>query len=298
MLSMHPLSGPADGGPVIKSRGINQMATSWGHHPFQEAMMSGAISALGGGGAWSLGAVSDRVTLPTSPALQAQVTAAEAVVNAISMATVPLDIASFGAILGSVQGTAASAGPGGGEAATVQSVMAMIGKTLSQGQGGYYIAINAPGASVMTAMTPGQLRLYMQNGGTLDQDNVVSSDGHTYSMYGLLQQAFAANTQTEQMQAADPALADPKLTVAEALLDQMRADSAPASSARSVLFGSSSHGPDTSRAIRTIVLQMSGTTRANGVVLTVVYFPPNAGAPAAAGSSTQADTPSSLHLSA
>src|SRR6202012_2575724 len=80
-----------------------------------------------------------------------------AIVDAISMNTVPIDIASYGAIIGSVTAAGGAASHGAGESADVQSVMAMIGKTLSQGQGAYYIAINVPGDSLMTAMTPGQL---------------------------------------------------------------------------------------------------------------------------------------------
>jgi hypothetical protein len=211
------------------------------------------------------------------------------------MTTVPIDIASYGAIIGSVTAAGGAASHGAGEAAAVQDVMAMIGKTLSQGQGAYYLAINVPGDTLATAMTPGQLRAYMQSGGTLYPDTVTSSDGQTYSLQGLLKQAFAANRRAERMQAEDPAMDNPYMEGAEALLDQMRADSSPAGSQRSVLFGSNSSGPDTAKTIRTLVLQMGGGG-ADKVQLTIVYFPPGSGSLATAPSAQQA--PSRLELTA
>ncbi|HEX4367149.1 MAG TPA: hypothetical protein VH023_09985 [Rhodopila sp.] len=258
--------------------------------------MSNAISSPAGAGAWLPGGSGGVGLLQSAAgkATQAQESQEAAIVDAISMSTVPIDIASYGAIIGSVAAAGGAASHGAGEAAAVQDVMGMIGKTLSQGQGAYYIAINVPGDTLMTAMTPGQLQAYMQSGGALYPDTVTSSDGRSYSVQGLLKQAFAANQRAEQMQAADPTMDNPRLDGAEALLDQMRADSSPPGSQRSVLFGSGSHGPDTAKAIRTLVLQMG--SGADPVQFTIVYFPPGSGSLAAAPSAPQA--PSLLQLTA
>jgi hypothetical protein len=240
----------------------------------REVAMSGLLSSLGRVAPWTLGGTARAQAAPSGQDAntQARESQEQAVVDVVSVAALPLDIASYGAIAASVKSSGAIPPYGFARGAPLEDAMAMIGHTLSQGQGGYYIAINAPGASLATAMTPGQLSGYMQSGGTLYQDTLASSDGHTYSIYGLLQQAFAANARTEQRQAIG-ACVDPRLSVAEALLDQLRADSEPAGSARALLFGAKSGGPDTAKVIRTIVLQ-TGSQGPNGVRLTVVYFPP------------------------
>jgi len=255
--------------------------------------MSNAISSSAGSGGWLSGTGLEQTA--ADKATQVRESQEAAIVDAISVNTLPIDIASFGAIVGSVTAAGGAASHGAGESADVQDVMSMIGKTLSQGQGAYYLAINVPGDTLMTAMTPGQLQAHMQGGGALDPDTVTSSDGQTYSLQGLLKQAFAANERAEQMQAVDPTMGDPYLGGAEALLDQMRADSAPAGSQRSVLFGSGSHGPDTAKTIRTLVLQMG--SGADPVRLTIVYFPPGSGSLAPAPSSAQ-QAPSRLQLTA
>ncbi|WP_158932326.1 hypothetical protein [Acidisphaera sp. S103] len=255
--------------------------------------MSNAISSSAGLGALLSGVGSGKTA--ADKAAQTRESQETAIVDAISMNTVPIDIASYGAIVGSVTAAGGVASHGAGEAAAVQDVMSMIGKTLSQGQGAYYLAINVPGDTLATAMTPGQLQAYMQSGGTLYPDTVTSSDGQTYSLQGLLKQAFAANERAEQMRAADPAMDNPYMDGAEALLDQMRADSSPPGSQRSVLFGSNAHDPDTAKTIRTLVLQMGGGG-ADSVQLTIVYFPPGSGSLAAAPSAQQA--PSRLQLTA
>lgn len=213
---------------------------------------------------------------PAAPAAPAALAQAE---DAVRIGSVPLDLAAFAAIMGSID-PSGSAGATHDNAA-FQDAMTMIGGTLAQRQGGYFLAIDAPGGGLMTSMTPGQLSAYMQSGGTLYNDTVVSSDGHTYSLYDLLKQAFAASRRQELLQAANPLLDDPCLEVAEGLLDQMRADSAPADSQRSLLFGSRTSGSAAARHIQTLVLQM-GAAGSAGVGLSVVYFPsnPTAGSPA------------------
>jgi hypothetical protein len=203
-------------------------------------------------------------------------------------------MASFTAIMASIKSASGTDASGPGQAAALQDVMSMIGKTLSQGQGAYYIAMDAPGGALVTAMTPNQLQAYMQSGGTLDQDNLVSSDGHTYSLHDLLQQAFAASARSERLLAANPATDDPKLKVAEALLDQMRADSEPSGSMRSLLFGSRTTNQDTAKQIRTIVLRMNPDATTKGVSLTIVYFPP--GTSNLPGQTASADAPTTLQL--
>jgi hypothetical protein len=214
-------------------------------------------------------------TQPTTAAASgAPVGQDAAVINAVDINAVPLDIASYGAIIDSTGGTE---GYSARDPTAFQDAMEMIGETLSQAQGGYYLAINAPGRSLMTAMTPGQLQAYMQSKGTLYPDTLLSSNGNKYSLYDLLNQAFAANTRTQQMQEADPAAANPNLTVAEALLNQMKADSAPAGSVQLPPLGTPSAGPDAAKSIRTLVLQMDASGSNNGVRLSIVYFPPGAG---------------------
>jgi hypothetical protein len=219
-----------------------------------------------------------------------------ALINAVRINAVPLDIASYGAILGNIGG---SIGSSPRDPAAFRDVMEMIGGTLSQGQGGYYLAINAPGGSLMTAMTPSQLQAYMQSKGTLYPDTLTSSNGHTYSLYDLLKQAFAADRHTEQMQAADPGMSDPGLLVAEALLDKMQADDAPAGSRRSPLPSYQLDRGDTAKSIRTLVLQMDGSGN-NGVRLSIVYFPPGLGNGPQAWSApaTTAAAPETLQLTA
>jgi hypothetical protein len=65
---------------------------------------------------------------------------ASPVVDAISINEVPLDIASYGAILGSIKSAGGASANGAAESAAAQKIMTMIGNTLSQGHGGYYIA--------------------------------------------------------------------------------------------------------------------------------------------------------------
>jgi hypothetical protein len=129
----------------------------------------------------------------------------------------------------------------------------------------------------MTAMTPGQLQAYMQSKGALYPDTLISSNGNSYSLYDLLNQAFAANARTQEMQEAEPAAANPDLTVAEALLNQMKADSSPGGSAQLPPLGNPSAGPDAVKSIRTLVLQMDASGSNNGVRLSIVYFPPRLG---------------------
>jgi hypothetical protein len=238
----------------------------------------------------------DPTTVARPPVTTAQPQDAEtaSVINAISINAVPFDMASFTAIMASIKAAGGSAASGPGQAAALQNVMTMIGKTLSQGQGAYYIAIDAPGGALLTAMTPDQLQAYMQSGGSLDQDNLVSSDGHTYSLHDLLQQAFAASARTERLQAANPAMDDPKLKMAEALLDQMRADTEPSGSMRSLLFGSKSANQDKVRQIRTVVLQMNPDATTKGISLTIVYFPP--GASNLPDQTASPDAPTALQL--
>jgi hypothetical protein len=197
-----------------------------------------------------------------------------AVINAVDINAVPLDIASYGAIMGSTGGTE---GYSARDPAAFQDAMEMIGEMLSQARGGYYLASNAPGRSLMTAMAPGQLQAYMQSKGALYPDTLISSNGHSYSLYDLLNQAFAANARTQQMQQADPAAANPDLTVAETLLNQMKADSASAGSAQLPPLRTPSAGPDAAKSIRALVLQMDASGSNSGVRLSIVYFPPSAG---------------------
>lgn len=93
--------------------------------------MSNAISSSAGLGAWLPGAGPEQ-----TKATQTRESQETAIVDAISMNTVPIDIASYGAIIGSVTAAGGAASHGAGEAAAVQDVMSMIGQTLSQGQGG------------------------------------------------------------------------------------------------------------------------------------------------------------------
>lgn len=237
---------------------------------------------------------SSRANQLSGGATQSSVEAA--VINAIDVNAVPFDTASYAAILGSIKSAGGSFASGTGEQAALQQVMGMIGKTISQGQGGYYIAINAPHGSMATSMTPGQLKAYMQSDGTLYPDTVVAQNA-TYTVYGLLQQAFAANAKTERLQAAGDAMDDPRLKMAESLLDQMKGDSAPTGSMESVLFGSKSLSHDAGKSIRTLVLQMHGDS-SNRVRLTIVYYPPGVGN-YTLGQSTQSDSaPATLQLNA
>jgi hypothetical protein len=222
-----------------------------------------------------------------------------AVINAVRINAVPLDIASYGAIMSNIDSGWANGGTSPRDAADFEKVMEMIGGTLTQGQGGYFFAINAPGGSLMTAMTPGQLGAYMQSGGTLYKDTLISSNGHSYSLYDLLNQAFAANTRTEQMQLADPATANPNLLTAELLLNQMQTDSAPGGGSQWRSFLSHWNDPDAATTIRTLVLQLGGTGN-NSVRLSIVYFPPGLGNGPQAWSApaTTAASPETLQLTA
>jgi len=232
-----------------------------------------ALMTSASGGITPVATASSRAGQSSGGAAQSSVEAA--VINAIDIDAVPFDIASYEAILGSIKSAGGSFATGTGEQAALQQVMGMIGKTISQGQGAYYIAVNAPHGSMATSMTPSQLEAYMQSDGTLYPDTVVAQNG-TYTLYGLLQQAFAASAKTERLQAADDAMVDPQLKMAESLLDQMKGDSAPTGSMESVLFGSKSLSHDAAKSIRTLVLQMDGNS-SNGVRLTIVYYPPGAG---------------------
>lgn len=215
------------------------------------------------------------------------VQALQQVEDAVRFAREPLDAGALAAIMGSVQGDAPG---GGGQPEALEKVMTMIGGTLAQGQGAYYIAINAPGASLMTSMTPGQLGAYMQSGGTLYKDTLVAGDHRTYSIYGLLTQAQQASQRAEILQASTLAAVDPRLQVAENVLDQMRADEAPAGSQRAVLFGSQSRGTETAKHIQAIVLQMPQSGAA-GVQLTIVYIPPEPTSQAGAAGTATASAP-------
>jgi hypothetical protein len=95
--------------------------------------------------------------LGNTVALDAQERQEVADINAVRIGSVPIDIASYGAIMGSIESPGDS-GTSARDNAALQDVLTMIGNTLSQGQGGYFIAINAPGAALQASMTPGQLQ--------------------------------------------------------------------------------------------------------------------------------------------
>jgi len=67
-----------------------------------------------------------------------------AVINAVRIASVPLDLSSYATIMGSIEGAAGN-DPQKDDAA-LRNAISMIGDTLSHGEGGYFIAINAPAA--------------------------------------------------------------------------------------------------------------------------------------------------------
>ena len=136
----------------------------------------------------------------------------------------------------------------------------------------------------------------MQSGGRLYQDTVVAPNA-SHTLYDLLQQAFAANAKAERLQAAGDAMEDPHLKIAEALLDQMKGDSALTGSMESVLFGSKSLGRDAAKSIRTLVLQMDGNS-SNGVRLTIVYYPPGVGKYSVEQSTQSDSAPTTLQLNA
>ena len=91
---------------------------------------------------------------------------------------------------------------------------------------------------------------------------------------------------------------DPRLKVAEALLDQMRGDSTSAAELARVR----SARPDAARKIQSLVLSMDADDGGNpgGAQLTIVYFPPGVGSFTQAVSEEQAtvDATETLSLTA
>jgi hypothetical protein len=100
----------------------------------REAIVSNAISPLTGAAAWLPGASNnpDGTQAAVDKATQGRESQEAAIVDAISMNTVPIDIASCGAIIGSVTAAGGAASHGAGGATAVQDVMGMIGRTLSR----------------------------------------------------------------------------------------------------------------------------------------------------------------------